>query len=211
MKISLWIKALFAALVLSFIVSFGLYYFSEMFFKAKNDQTIIKSAELGSSTNTDVVLPVGKRVPLFELKDSMAEGDLVKGLLDEDKTIKIINFWASWCEPCVEEFSSFARLVKAYEGSVSFYGLGQDETLKESKDFIEAFSSDFKNLEDVHFLFDEGKKTSKSYGVVALPETFIVDQKGVLVKRVSGFMDWDQEQVKVFFNNLMASKGMGSR
>ena len=203
MKISPWIKALLASLVLSFVVAFGLYYFSEQFFKAKNKQTLITSSDLGSSVDSEVILPVGKKVPDFELLDVLSETQTMERLLSENKTIKVVNFWASWCEPCVEEFSSFARLIRSYEGRVSFYAVGQDKTVKDSKDFIRAFSSDFNSLEDVYFLFDVDKETSKSYGVLALPETFIVGRDGKLLKRVTGFFDWDQKQVKVFFNNLL--------
>ena len=95
-------------------------------------------------------------------------------LLSDNKTVKVINFWASWCEPCVEEFSSFARLIRSYEGQISFYGVGQDKTIKESRDFVKAFSNDFNGLEKTYFSFDKNKNTAKRYGVLALPEKFIV-------------------------------------
>ena len=205
MKISLWIKALVASLILSFTVVFALYYFSGQFFRAKNKQTWITSSDLGPATDLEVILPVGKRVPDFELLDVMSSREVFKRLLSDNKTIKVINFWASWCEPCVEEFSSFARLIRSYEGRVSFYGVGQDKTIKESKDFIRAFSTDFNGLKETYFLFDKDKKTSKKYGVLALPETFIVSRDGKLLKRITGFFDWDQSQVKVFFNNLLGA------
>jgi len=206
MKIAPWIKALVASVVLSFLVAFGLYYFSEQFFKAKNKQTMITSSDLGPSVDSDVILPVGQKVPDFALIDVMSSSNTLERLLSENRTVKIINFWASWCEPCVEEFSSFSRLIRDYDGQVSFYGVGQDKTEKESRDFIKAFSSEFKDLDDVYFLFDNNKKTSKSYGVLALPETFIVGKDGKLLKRVTGFFDWDQEQVRVFFNNILSSR-----
>ena len=201
MKIYPWIKALLASLILGFVVAFGLYYFSAQFFKVKNKQTLITSSDLGPSIGSEVVLPVGKKVPDFELPNIMSSSST--RLLGESKTIKVVNFWASWCEPCVEEFSSFARLIKAYEGQVSFYGVGQDKTIKESKDFIKAFSTDFGGLEGIYFLFDLEKKILKKYGVLALPETFIIGFDGKLLKRVTGFFDWDQKQVKVFFNDLL--------
>jgi thiol-disulfide isomerase/thioredoxin len=207
MKITPWMKALVASLVLSFLVAFGLYYFSEQFFKAKNKQTLITSSDLGKVVDSDIILPVGEKVPDFELKDVMSPSQSLERLLSENKTIKIVNFWASWCEPCVEEFSSFARLIRAYDGQLSFYGVGQDKTMKESKDFIEAFSTEFEGLNEVYFLFDENRVTSKSYGVLALPETFIVGRDGKLLKRVTGFFDWDQDQVKVFFDNVLSSRG----
>lgn len=210
MKNSIWLKALTSALILSFLVSFGLYYFSDRFFQAKNKQTMIKSAELGTSAdNADVVLPIGKNVPDFELADVLAEVEINRRLLADTKTVKIINFWASWCEPCVEEFSSFARLVKDYEGEISFYGVGQDDSREESKTFIKAFNSEFKDISNIYFLFDVNKKTAKTYGVLALPETFIIDANGKLLKRITGFFDWDQDQVRVFFNKMLSTKRSG--
>jgi len=210
MKNTIWLKALTSALILSFVVSFGLYYFSDRFFQAKNKQTMIKSAELGtSSDNADVVLPIGKNVPDFELEDVLADVETSKRLLADTKTIKIINFWASWCEPCVEEFSSFARLIKDYEGEISFYGVGQDDSKEESKTFIKAFNSEFAGISNIYFLFDADKAAAKSYGVLALPETFIIDANGKLLKRITGFFDWDQKQVRVFFDRVLSTKGSG--
>lgn len=203
MTVKPWLKALVISIFCGAIVAFSLYYFSEAFFKAKNKQTLVKSSDLGNDPDSEIILPVGGQVPDFKLKE-LDSNEFVS--LKEDKvSVKIINFWASWCEPCVEEFSSFARLMKKFDegDQLKFYAIGEDESLEVSKNFLKAFSSDFKTVENAFFFHDEDKRVSKTYGVLALPETFVVGPNGTLIRRVTGFENWDTEQAIKYFSGLI--------
>lgn len=203
MTIKPWFKALVISVFCGTLVAFSLYYFSEAFFKAKNKQTLIKSSDLGNDPNAEIILPVGEQVPDFTLLELTT---LKSVTLKEDTTsVKIINFWASWCEPCVEEFSSFARLMEKFDetGKLKFYAVGEDEDKAVSKNFLKAFSSDFDEVNQAFFFHDKGKAVSKTYGVLALPETFIVAPNGTLIRRVTGFENWDTEQAINYFSELI--------
>jgi thiol-disulfide isomerase/thioredoxin len=190
------------ALVLGALVAITLYKASDEFFSAKRKQTLVKTSELGNTSSGEVVFPIGSKVPNITFESISGSGgsyDMKKDL----NTLKIVNFWASWCEPCVEEFSSFARLLGQLDGQVSFVGVSEDKTLKDAQDFLKAFDGDFKKLENVHFGYDTDNIYSADYGLLALPESFIVNADNKLVRRVSGFEQWDTKEAVGYFNKLI--------
>jgi len=189
------------ALVAGTALALVLYKASDEFFSAKRQQTLVKTTELGASSSGEVVFPIGAEVPNITF-DSISGG--VPYDMEADKSsLKIVNFWASWCEPCVEEFSSFARLLGEMNGDVAFVGVSEDKTLTDAKDFLKAFNSDFQSLDHVYFGYDTDKKYSKAYGLLALPETFIVDADNKLLRRISGFERWDTKQAVDYFKKLV--------
>lgn len=183
-------------------IALGLYGLSKWFFKAKNKQTLIKSTELGNEGSGDVVWAVGAKLPEVSFKRLSKGSEYV--LSGDPAPIKIVNFWASWCEPCVEEFSSFARLLGQIDAEdISFVGVNEDSSEEAALEFLKAFDHDFKNIPNAYFGYDNEKALSKKYGVLALPETFIVNRKGELVRRVSGFENWDTPQAVKYFKQLI--------
>jgi len=189
------------ALVAGAVLALVLYKASDEFFSAKRQQTLVKTTELGASSSGEVVFPIGANVPNIVFES--ISGGVPYDMATDKTSLKVVNFWASWCEPCVEEFSSFARLLKKVKGDVSFVGVSEDKTLADAKDFLKAFNSDFQNLGNVYFGYDNDKKYSKAYGLLALPETFIVDADNKLVRRISGIEQWDTKQAVDYFNRLI--------
>jgi thiol-disulfide isomerase/thioredoxin len=201
MNRSAFLKSAVAAVVVGALVAIALYLLSEWFFNAKNNQTLIKATELGNVSGGEKVFPVGADLPDVAFDLMSEEGKYV--MSKDSNPVKIVNFWASWCEPCVEEFSSFARLLKALDGKVSFIGINEDKTAQEGMEFLKAFSSDFNGLDHVYFGYDTDKQLSNQYGILALPETFIVNRQGKLIRRVSGFEQWDSAPAKKYFLDLI--------
>lgn len=203
------IKSAVYAICLGALVALVLYFLSTWFFQAKNNQTLIKATELGNISGGERVFPVGAVMPevQFEVMGSTES----YSLKTDSAPVKIVNFWASWCEPCVEEFSSFARLVRELDGEVSFVGVSEDKTYDEAAEFLKAFSSDFKGLKNIYFGFDKDKFFSGKYGILALPETFLVDSKGKLIRRVSGFEKWDSPSAVEYFKALVQKNKEGAQ
>lgn len=201
-SISIWVKSLVAAVFFGALVGAALYFFSERFFAAKNLQTLLKDSELKSSSS-DVVLVVGQKVPNLDLVDFRNDKPYSIESVGAESDIVFLNFWSSTCEPCVEEFTSFARLLKKFDGRVSFIGLSEDSTEEEAKDFLLAFKSDFSTMKGVYFSFDKTKSFANQFGVLALPETFILNSKGELLKRVTGFEVWDSPEAIKFIESLI--------
>ncbi len=127
---------------------------------------------------------VGKTAPEFSLTDL------------EDKTIRLsdfrgkvvfLNFWATWCKPCREEMPSMEVLHKnfAKDGLVVLaVSIDRVTTTKDIPPFIKSMNLSFP------VLVDSWGKTDMPYKRMGVPETFIIDQQGVIREIVIGPRDW---------------------
>lgn len=113
--------------------------------------------------------------------------------------VVIVNFWASWCNPCVEEFPSMLKLVESLKGQVAVVAISMDD---EEKDLL-AFAKLF-NVPRAGFYvaWDKDKKVMADYGVGKLPESYIVGPKRKLVRKVLGIENWASENAIAYFSEL---------
>lgn len=139
-----------------------------------------------------------KGVPKFKSQDLDGQGFDLENLKGK---ILIINFWASWCEPCVEEVPSLVSLVSKLKGKAQLIAISGDSDRKEVDSFLKAFP-ELKN-ENISLIWDEDKSLMKSYAVGRLPETFIVNQNFRLVKKVVGSVRWDHPESISYFEHLI--------
>lgn len=116
---------------------------------------------------------LGKPVPAFDLP----------GLMDPQARYTpadlagqpwIANFWASWCYACRVEHPAITDL--ANRGVVRVIGMNHRDTREDALDWLQRFGDPY----DLH-VFDEDGRTSIDFGVVAAPETFLVDANGTIV------------------------------
>lgn len=113
--------------------------------------------------------------------------------------IVILSFWATWCEPCVEEFPSFIKLLDEFPEKVVLIALSHDYEAKDVREFVTAFKGYRKNM---ILTMDEGKKISNAFGVDKLPEGFVFDGEGKLVKKIIGIQDWATPNAFKYFKAL---------
>lgn len=130
-------------------------------------------------------LTVGKVAPDFELPDS-----------DEKKTLRLsdfrgkvvfLNFWATWCKPCREEMPSMEVLYKNFERDgfvVLAVSIDRVTTKKDIPPFVKSLGLTFP------VLVDSWGQTDKRYKLMGVPETYIIDQQGILREKVIGPKDW---------------------
>ena len=120
-------------------------------------------------------------------------------LSDLKGKVVLLNFWATWCPPCREEFPSMMKLNKAMTGKpFQMVAVSLDEGGKADIDSF--FKSSGFMLPT--YLDPEGK-TAKSYSVTGVPESFIINRQGILVKKIIGGLDWDSAEVASFLEGLM--------
>ncbi len=113
--------------------------------------------------------------------------------------VLILSFWATWCEPCVEEFPSFVKLMDAFPDKIRLVAISHDYEEQEVRDFVKAFDGYRPNL---ILTMDKGKELSQAFAVDRLPEGFIFDQEGRLQKKIIGIQDWASPGALEFFKQM---------
>lgn len=141
-------------------------------------------------------LPVeGKPAPDFSLKDLSGRPVSLSSLKGK---VVLLNFWATWCPPCREEVPSMVRLNQAMQGKdFQMLAVSIDEG---GKNAVTAFFA--KTGLTLPALLDTDGKTSKRYGTTGVPETFVINKKGIIVKKVVGAMDWSHPEVLAALDRL---------
>jgi cytochrome c biogenesis protein CcmG, thiol:disulfide interchange protein DsbE len=113
--------------------------------------------------------------------------------------VVLLNFWATWCPPCREEIPSMMKLNSFMAGkSFQMVCVSVDEGGKKA---IEEF---FKNSGfSLPAYTDATGQAAKTYGITGVPESFVIDKNGVIVKKVIGGLDWNSPEVISFLEGLM--------
>jgi thiol-disulfide isomerase/thioredoxin len=132
---------------------------------------------------------IGKDAPDFT--GYSASGDTIK-LSDYKGKVLVLDFWASWCKPCKEEFPFLIELYNKYPNkdfSVLTVNL-DDESSK-----IIKFLSHVSDEVPFKIVFDKESKLPTLYNVDAMPSSFIIDKKGVIRYLNIGFKSDDKSKI----------------
>jgi len=97
----------------------------------------------------------------------------------------MINFWATWCQPCIVEHPVLQAAAKRYEGRAHFIGIVYQDDADLIRGFV-ARRGDWGST-----LLDPDGETAIAYGVYGAPETFFIDAGGTVVRKVTGAMRAD--------------------
>jgi cytochrome c biogenesis protein CcmG/thiol:disulfide interchange protein DsbE len=116
----------------------------------------------------------GELAPDFELKSFSGE---TYRLSDFRGSVVVVNFWASWCDSCKPEAKDLEAAHKYYQprGDVLFLGVDYVDTEPEALAYLEEFQITYPNGPDLR------TKISQAFRIRGVPETFIIDQNGVIV------------------------------
>ena len=123
--------------------------------------------------------------------------------LTTDKIV-IINFWASWCEPCAQEFPSMVKLVEHYKGQVVILAPSHDSLREDIETFSKALG--LAGVPSLHILWDHDLVAGKAFQVNKLPESYIFAKDGKLLRKVVGTRDWFNEDARLYFDNVLDQK-----
>lgn len=139
-------------------------------FRASKKKEIVNYEKIEFKQDS-LFLLLNKRLPEFELKD--LEGVLFNSSKLMGKPA-LINYWAIYCKPCIEEMPQLNKLKKKYDSKMNFIALAENTCEKDNlKGFIETHPFDFYNLENAY----EYKKTLK---IGAIPVNLFIDKKGYI-------------------------------
>ena len=104
--------------------------------------------------------------------------------------ITVINFWATWCPPCIEEIPSLNRLKKKMaDVPFELISINYAEDDKTIIDFMKEVNVEFP------VLLDKNGEFAKQWNVISYPSTFIIDSKGVIQYGVNAAIEWDDPAV----------------
>jgi thiol-disulfide isomerase/thioredoxin len=146
------------------------------------NQTTTKAQE-GEATNEvyviDTSLPLEQRIKLTDLEGNDVDLQSFKG-----KTI-FLNFWATWCKPCIKEMPSIERARVQLEPQGFVFLAASDESLKRILKFSKKIPHEFQIVRLEGDIFD--------LDVKALPTTFIIDGSGKIIFNEIGAREWDDE------------------
>ncbi|MCG6937387.1 MAG: TlpA family protein disulfide reductase [Gammaproteobacteria bacterium] len=153
------------------------------------------------------VSPVAETLQPYAV-DSLAPGlqlDDTAGkrrkLQDYDGKVVLLNFWASWCPPCVEEIPSLGRLQKAFsKEDLVVLSVDIGESKKEVENFLQQAPAEFP------VLLDPDGSMVKPWKVIALPMTFVIDRNGMIQLAYFGGLQWDNPDVVAQLQKLVQQK-----
>jgi len=99
--------------------------------------------------------------------------------------VVVLNYWATWCPPCVDEMPSLQKLHDALAAKgLAVVAVSVDERFTDIERFVDSYGLTFT------ILHDEGMKVSRSYQTFKYPETYIIGRDGRLKSKVVGERDW---------------------
>ena len=111
--------------------------------------------------------------------------------------VVVLNFWATWCPPCVEEMPSLVEMQRRMKGKgITVVAVSIDVDENAYHQFIKEHGV---NLLTVR---DPGQKTPALYGTRGWPETYIIDRTGVTRRKFIGAVDWTEPEITDFLGKM---------
>lgn len=137
------------------------------------------------------LIGVGSRAPAFRAKN-LATGQSVT-LADYRGQVVVLNVWATWCQPCRVEMPALERLSRRMAGGVPGGGRGFKVVAvsidEDADSVVSKFARDLGLTFDI--LHDPTGDIKQAYQATGVPETWVIDRDGVIVKKVIGPTEWD--------------------
>ena len=126
-----------------------------------------------------------------------ADGEI--NIQNLDNKLIILNFWATWCEPCKEEMPSLNRLQANQKlENVKIYPINIG---KENLNKIKSFFSEL-NIDNLEPYFDNPSTLAKTFSLRGLPTTILLNSKGEELARIIGSINFDDENFINWLKNL---------
>lgn len=140
--------------------------------------------------------------PAPQTRFTGADGRTV-ALADFRGKVALVNFWATWCIPCVEEMPALDRLQAALGGEgLAVVALSQDRNgLEVARPFYDKLG-----LKALAIYLDSRGAAARDLGVKVLPETIVIDRQGREVGRLSGPAAWDSPEAVALLRHYLQNQ-----
>ncbi len=134
---------------------------------------------------------VGKVAPDFTVNDGTSSVHLAS----YRGKIVVLNFWASWCGPCIQETPGLEALHHD-RPDLAMVGVSIDEHPDAYRQFLARFHVDMTTVRD------PGQSAAKLYHTEGWPETYIIDRTGVIRRKIVGDPDWYNPEIREYLKGL---------
>ncbi|MBZ5515343.1 MAG: TlpA family protein disulfide reductase [Acidobacteriia bacterium] len=139
-------------------------------------------------------LKVGDEAPDFTLP-SLHQQPI--SLSNFRRNVVVLNFWATWCPPCVEETPSLKRFADAMQGSgITVIGVSVDH----DREALERFAAEAQLTFPI--ARDPDQTVAAQYGTFKFPETYIIDSNGKIAQKLIGAVDWQDPKIVAVVRGL---------
>jgi cytochrome c biogenesis protein CcmG, thiol:disulfide interchange protein DsbE len=127
----------------------------------------------GLLTKGEASIEVGDPAPDKELPELAGSGS--GELADHRGRWLLVNFWASWCEPCRDEAPALERFWRENRDRATVLGINLDDNRDDALAFVEEYGLTYPQLRD-----GDGRDRRDAFGMTGFPESFLVDPEGKL-------------------------------
>jgi peroxiredoxin len=143
----------------------------------------------------DNVVKAGDRAPDFSIK---ADNGQTITARDFGGKLLVLNFWATWCPPCISEVPSLGKLQQALGSQgVVVFGVSEDQDPEAYKNFLAKYQVPFLTVRD------PTKAIKEKYGTQQIPETYLINRDGKVVEKVVSDADWSSERMIEHVKSLL--------
>ena len=129
--------------------------------------------------------------PNFSVKDESQSVELSKFR----GKIVLVNFWATWCTPCIDELPSLMELQRRMP-QVSVIAISRDEDPEAYRRFLTKYHVDLLTVRDTSL------KVQDLYGTIQIPETYVVDRNGMLRRKFVSAQNWTSPEIIDYLSKL---------
>jgi cytochrome c biogenesis protein CcmG/thiol:disulfide interchange protein DsbE len=134
---------------------------------------------------------VGRRAPDFTVSD----GTTTVHLASYRGQVVLVNFWATWCPPCVQEMPALLQLHHE-RPDLAILAVSIDEDPDAYSSFL------LRRHVDLITVRDPSQSAAKLYHTDGWPETYIIDRQGVIRRKIVGDPDWSNPEIRAFLKSL---------
>jgi thiol-disulfide isomerase/thioredoxin len=123
-------------------------------------------------------------------------------LVDNTKKLNMVIFWASWCGPCRREIPSLKKIISQFNtNDVRFVSVSVDA---KKEQWLQAVKEE--NMSWQQLVIPQGgfEKAQAQYNLGFIPQVYLINNKNIVVKKIDGFDDGNEERVKTFITDYLA-------
>ncbi|MGA9529664.1 MAG: TlpA disulfide reductase family protein [Terriglobales bacterium] len=136
---------------------------------------------------------IGSNAPDFTVQDS----DHTVTLSQFRGQVVVLNFWATWCPPCIDETPAMVRMqAMMKDKGVTVLAVSIDADDAAYHKFLKDYNVNMVTVRD------EARKASSLYGTFGWPETYIIDRNGIIRRKFIGAVNWTNPEITDYLSKL---------